>query len=137
MDKQTEIYLTKIIVPGSSYSPNGGPRWTAQINGKFIAWRYKITEGEELLCLREAVLKLQEEFGSDADIIVKLYINSEIGYKNVPVEFYIENFDMDVFWFRRGLIEYQEQKVKEEKVLKLKSSTAKDFPFLMLDEEQA
>ena len=135
MDKQTKIYLVKVTISGSPYSPNGGPRWTAQIDGKFLPWKYKIIEREELLCLREAVLELQNQHGSDVDIFVREYIDPQVGYKNIPVEFYIEHFDMDGAWFRKELLEHQEQKIKAEKTLKQKLSTTKDFGFLMLDDE--
>lgn len=130
-NKMQKIILTKINM-GGSYRRNGGQRWTAQIDGKFIKWKKIIDGDDHILPLREAVLDLQSKFGVDVEIEVRAFVDPMTGYRDVPVHLYIENYG-NVSHLRQEIIDYHEKQVDKIKREIVKGK--EEFPFLMFGEE--
>jgi|APSaa5957512622_1039677.scaffolds.fasta_scaffold226983_1 hypothetical protein len=126
-----KIILTKMNLGGGVFSKNGGLRWTAQINGKFIKWK-KMIDTDEILALREAILDLHSKFGNLSEIDVRDFVDHKTGYSDIPVHLYIESYG-NVKHLRQDIIEYREKQADEaiQKVIKGKD----EFPFLMFDKD--
>jgi len=133
MNEQVKIILTKMDLTGGRRRPLDeiGPRWTAQVDGKFIKWK-KMIEGDEILALREAILDLHSQFGNLAEIDVRAYVSLETGYKDIPVHLYIESYGRNLADMRQCIVNYREEQIKK---INQDAKGKKDFPFLILDEE--
>jgi hypothetical protein len=128
-----KVILTKLKLGGNAFSKDGGQRWAAQVDGKFVKWK-QLIDDDEILALREAILDLHKHFGFDAEIEVRAFVDPQTGYKDIPVHLYIESYG-NVTNLRQEILEYREDQAKKElkqKIVKVKA----EFPFLMFGEDE-
>ena len=122
-----------MVLTRQSLAPHkDGYFWRGEVNGKRNRdWEWDILEGEETLSLSYVIQWLEREF-DNISITIKVYINSDVGYKIVPPYVYLNHCDKKSDKFKKELLKYvtegSRKKVKRKKVEK-----GNDYTFLMLD----
>jgi len=137
--EQTKIVLTRVKWTPHYCDPNEfGFYWRGEIenNGKLERkWEWEILKDEEVLSLSYVIQSLEKEVGRNIDITVKSYINSDIGYKFIPVFVYLKHCDKSWDKLREELLKYVAKDNNRKTVTKNKVTKQNGFNFLMLDKE--
>jgi len=129
-EKQTEMALTRV-----SLAPHeDGYFWRGEVDGRRNKnWEWEILKDEEVLSLSYVIECIEKEF-DNVHITIRVYINSNIGYKIIPTHIYLSHCDKGHSKLREELLKYS-VKDQRKKVRRKKVQEKSDFTFLMLDKE--
>jgi len=128
---------TKIVLERVTLAPHeDGFFWRGEVNGsRGVDWEWDILKDEEVLSLSYVIQCLEREFGNNVDMTVRCYMNSEIGYKFIPVFVYLKHCDKSWDKLREELLKYVAKDNNRKCVNKDQVAKQNDFTFLMLDKE--
>jgi len=131
-NEQTKVVLTRVTLAPHEE----GFFWRGEIeaNGKLERrWEWDILKDKEHLSLCHVIQYLEKEIGNNVDMNVKAYINSDIGYKYIPVYVYLKHCDKCWKKLRKELIKFT-NKNNREKIERKEVKKDNGFKFLMLGE---